>query len=219
MSVVTAYVVVTGCYRPSLRDCTVECSAPSDCSGDQICRDGWCTGESANACEPPSAPDSGTDDAGIADGPLPDADLTRCVLGCTNGTCDANGVCVIDCSATGSCTAADVRCPANVPCRVVCGDNACTKKVICGSATSCDVDCMGSDSCRDEIQCGTIPCDVTCSGATSCHKKTKCSMSCSCDVRCTGAGSCAEIAECPLDGGCLLGRGCSSQVAGCETCP
>ncbi|MBA3453993.1 MAG: hypothetical protein H0T42_12935 [Deltaproteobacteria bacterium] len=213
-----AFAVATACYHPTLRDCAVECSAPTDCSGDQICRDGWCTGEGTDACQVPStSADSGAGDAAV-DGPLPDSDPGLCPLGCTNGTCDANGVCVIDCSATGSCAEADVRCPPNVPCRVICGDGACAKKIICGLATSCDVDCVGTGSCRDEIQCGTIPCDVTCSGASSCAKRVKCGMSCSCDVRCTGINACAEIAECPMGTSCALGRGCSSVVPGCETC-
>lgn len=217
-SVVIAYVVATGCYRPALRDCTVECSEPTDCSGDQICRDGWCTGTAADVCDvPASGPDSGTPIDAASDGAPPDSAL--CALGCTNGTCDPAGVCVIDCSVTGSCATSDVKCPPNVPCRVVCGDGACLKKIICGLATSCEVQCAGANSCGDEIQCNNVPCEITCSGASSCDRRVKCGMSCSCDVQCTGTGSCGEVSECPMAAACALGRGCSSLISGCETCP
>lgn len=45
--------VSTGCYAPDLRDCTVTCSRPDECAGDQVCNSaGLCAAEGA-AC--PSA--------------------------------------------------------------------------------------------------------------------------------------------------------------------
>lgn len=35
-------VLATGCYAPELRDCTVTCSAATDCIGEQTCANGWC---------------------------------------------------------------------------------------------------------------------------------------------------------------------------------
>ncbi|MBA3502412.1 MAG: hypothetical protein H0T65_18755, partial [Deltaproteobacteria bacterium] len=190
MKFVLVLACLVGCYSPSVRDCTVSCANPNDCAGDQVCTtDGWCAAPET-ACMG-VAPDSSmaTSDGSIDARPL-------CELGCPNGTC-VGGVCVIDCSATGSCTQ-DFTCPQNIPCRVVCGDQACTNKVACGLASSCEVQCNGINACADEIVCGVAPCDVTCAGAASCKKRVKCKEACSCDVACTGTGSCAETPECPL---------------------
>ena len=205
-------VCLVGCYSPSVRDCTVSCANPGDCAGGQVCTsDGWCAAAAETSCMG-VAPDS---TMATSDGAMADA-RPLCELGCPNGTC-VGGVCVIDCSAAGSCIA-DITCPPNIPCRVVCGDNACTKKVFCALAATCEVQCNGINACADEIVCGKDPCDVTCAGAGSCKRRVKCKESCACDVLCDGVGSCVETPECPLADACRLGRGCSSELAGCDRC-
>jgi len=213
---VIAHLIAVGCYQPEVRDCTVQCSAPTDCTGGQECRnDGWCAMPGAKKCpEGGAAPDSGNEVTTDAAPPADAVDL--CPMGCTNGTCD-NGVCVIDCSAPSSCQTSDILCPANLPCRVNCGESSCAKKIICGLATSCDINCIGQDACADEIQCNANRCDVDCTGIGSCKKRTKCMNACACDVTCTGAGSCPEPSECP-GMTCKLGNGCSSLLTGCDDC-
>jgi hypothetical protein len=159
--------------------------------------------------------DASTDGTEPIDATLGGGDAALCELGCPNGTC-MGGVCVIDCSAPDSCPM-DIHCPPNVPCRVMCGDSSCDKKIECQMATSCEVQCTGTDACADEIHCGMDkPCDITCSGLRSCKKRPKCKEACSCDVLCTGIGSCAEAAECPM--GCRLGNGCTAAIGGCDRC-
>ena len=205
---------VAACYDPTVRDCTVQCSSTTDCTGGQHCSNGWCAMPAHGSCDDPLVPNGGLPDGK----PANSSDASLCELGCTNGRCDAAGVCVIDCSASSSCVSSDVLCPPNIPCRVVCGDYACAHHIICGYATSCEVQCTGASSCGDEIRCSSGPCDVTCSGTSSCRRRIKCSLSCSCDASCTGSGSCPEISECPMTTKCQLGRGCSSLIAGCDTC-
>jgi hypothetical protein len=214
----TYLVATSGCYNPELRDCTVQCSAPTDCTGGQVCRaDGFCAMPDAKQCTK-----EGENDANLAvdaaPTPTPDAPVSnaQCLQACTNGTC-VEGVCVIDCSATSACNTTDVWCPAGVPCRVVCGASACTHKVQCGLSTSCAVQCNGDLSCQDEIICNTNRCDVDCIGAGSCKRRTKCSTSCACDVTCTGTNTCLEVAECPAST-CRLGNGCTSTLTGCDSC-
>ena len=211
---------LAGCYHPNTIDCTVECSAATECTGGQQCHNGWCVSPNVEC-------DSGGNpvmiDAAV-DGAItqtPDADTTAqqlCAQGCSKGTCDAAGVCVIDCSGHEKCTNTDVQCPANLPCRVLCGAGSCTHKVICTMSSSCDVQCTGDMSCQDEIQCPkNAECDVMCSGTSSCKRRTKCADSCACDVSCTGPLSCMEASECPAMS-CRVGNGCSSIPTGCETC-
>jgi hypothetical protein len=221
IGVVVAHIVLAaGCYDPSLRDCTITCSGSGHCTGDQQCVDGFCAGPNVARCLEQG--EAVTVDAAMvttdADPPVDaeNAMQTLCLQGCTKGTC-IDGVCTIDCSQTGSC-GSDVACPLNLPCHVICGDGACHGKILCSGALSCQVDCTGAFSCDDEIQCpGGRDCDVVCSGASSCKHRTKCSNSCSCDVSCTGTGSCAEASECPATS-CRIGNGCTSQLAGCDTC-
>ena len=187
----------------------MSCAAETDCAHGQSCKGGWCTGSAS--CEGrPTAPDGNA--------ATTDASTQRlCEMGCTTGSC-VDGVCVLDCSAPDSCRS-DIYCRPNLPCKVVCGDRACEKKVICDDATSCEVVCSGTDACADEILCSADrPCTVSCSGAGSCDKRIKCKESCACDVSCTGLGSCGETPECPQATGCQLGLGCSSQLAGCDRC-
>jgi hypothetical protein len=211
-----------GCYDPSVRDCAVSCKSAAECAGGQTCSgDGFCVSpEYRGRCGHAAEPDASEEN--LEDGPVDSAENTaavvQCQQGCTGGTCDAQGVCVIDCSATGACSATDVICPASLPCRVVCGENACAHHVQCGTSTSCDVQCVGAASCGDVIQCPVGRCDVTCSGAMSCHKNVKCGTSCACDVGCTGSGACGAVSVCPQMTSCLLGRGCTSALNGCDTC-
>jgi hypothetical protein len=204
---------VVACYHPDTVDCTLQCSAPTDCAGGQSCANGWCanTGVSCTHEGQPVTID------GAVNNNTPDASNANalCQQGCTKGTCQA-GVCVIDCSEEGSCQM-DVACPANLPCRVICGDNSCTKKVNCTMATSCDVRCSGQNACGDEVQCSPGECDVACTGAGSCKRRTKCGGSCACDVTCSGPMSCMEVSECP-SATCRVGNGCSSIPTGCDTC-
>lgn len=218
-SVVLAHLVAAGCYRPTLRDCTVQCAAETDCAGDQHCAGGWCVGAGIDTCDGSGIVPDGSmlagSDGGAAGDAAPDArDL--CQQGCPNGTC-IGGVCTIDCSAPGTCLN-DIFCPANLPCHVICGDSSCAHKVYCETALDCTVDCIGNLSCQDDILCGTHKCTVTCSGAESCDRRTKCSNTCACDITCTGASSCDEPAECPA-AACRVGNACSSQPIGCDTCP
>lgn len=223
VGVVLAHLVaVVGCYDPAVRDCTVACSSPGECTGGQVCRDGWCTMPGAASCVAKDDGEGADNDGNTvvqdaAVGTRTDAASTPnlCQLGCTNGTC-VDGVCVIDCAPLDACPD-DVTCPPNVPCRVICGEHACKKKVICGMATSCEVQCGGTQACADEVQCGVNRCTVSCSGVGSCARRTKCKDACACDVRCTGPMACPEPAECRA-GTCKLGNGCSSLLTGCDRC-
>ena len=48
------------CYSPEVRDCTVTCASPEDCTGGQLCdRDGFCAmPEAANRCRHVARPDA-----------------------------------------------------------------------------------------------------------------------------------------------------------------
>ena len=213
VGMVASYLV--GCYHPELRDCTVQCNGSADCTGGQICRDdGWCAMPGLDKCPEHQDPGDTVDSAVATTNDAP-SQPDLCALGCSMGSC-VDGVCVIDCSAAGACQN-EVHCPANLPCRVVCGDNACAKPIKCDMALSCEVRCVGDHACGDEIQCNGRRCDVECSGPSSCEKRTRCAGSCACDVRCTGVGSCIEPSECPAST-CKLGNGCTSLVAGCDDC-
>jgi hypothetical protein len=214
-----------GCYDPSVRDCMVTCQSAKQCAGGQTCSEGFCVSpEYRGRCErvdPPDAKEDIPSDASVPnDGPHGDsAAVALCEQGCNNGACDAQGVCVIDCSASGACGDRDVVCPTNLPCRVICGDHACAHHVQCSLTTSCEVQCTGQYACGDEIDCPTGRCSVTCSGDFSCHNVVKCGMSCACDVTCSGSSSCGKPSVCPQMLACVLGRGCSSALPGCDTCP
>jgi len=61
------------CYQPTLRDCAVSCTSPSDCAGDQVCSaNGWCAAQGVVcSLEPDAAGVDGADtDAGGVDGDL-----------------------------------------------------------------------------------------------------------------------------------------------------
>ncbi len=201
-------VVLVGCYEPTLRECTVQCHDDADCGGGQVCgADLWCAMPGAADCEQRVEPDA------PQVMPQPDASNEACLAVCPNDNCVA-GVCVLDCSATGSCPE-DVKCPPGVPCRVLCGDQACGHHVDCTMATACEVQCTGADSCHDEVRCGGGACTVRCDGANSC-KRVKCAESCACDATCTGTNACTETSECPSTA-CKAGEGCTADGA-CNTC-
>jgi len=211
--------LVAGCYQPALRDCTITCTGDGQCASGQVCVDGFCAGTNVVRCTEEGQPVIVDAAAVTSDAEEPPADADPNVLcnqGCTKGTC-IDGVCTIDCSQAGACQT-DVVCPLNLPCHVICGDGACHGKVNCTGAESCRVDCTGELACDDDIQCPSgRDCDVVCSGTGSCKHRTKCSNSCSCDVTCSGTGSCPEASECP-EMSCRIGNGCTSQLAGCNTC-
>lgn len=212
-----------GCYDPSVRDCAVTCQSAKECAGGQVCsNDGYCVGASYRGrCArqaPIDATPMMTDAADAPAAPDGSGSSTLCQQRCTNGTCDAQGVCMIDCSASGACASSDVMCPMGIPCKVVCGDHACTHKIQCQMATSCDVQCIGPSSCGDVITCGMGACDVKCLGDGSCHRHTECGMACSCDVTCSGDNSCGEVSKCPAGTACVLGHGCTSQLPTCDSC-
>jgi hypothetical protein len=46
LRIAATVVAVGGCYAPDVIDCTVTCSAPTDCAGDQVCTaDGFCAAD------------------------------------------------------------------------------------------------------------------------------------------------------------------------------
>lgn len=59
---------LVACYEPTLRDCTVSCSAATDCAPEQRCHRGWCAAPSATC----TGDDGGDDDvdAGVDDPPI-----------------------------------------------------------------------------------------------------------------------------------------------------
>jgi hypothetical protein len=86
-----ASALVTACYSPSLRDCTVSCGGPADCAPGQVCGDdGMCASpEVAGRCAMES-PDAGMQmemppppppprDAAVADAPAPPTDAASLV--------------------------------------------------------------------------------------------------------------------------------------------
>ena len=57
-----AVACAAGCYDPTLRDCTVACSAIGDCASGQSCQSGWCV---ATASETTCAPGTDRVDSGV----------------------------------------------------------------------------------------------------------------------------------------------------------
>jgi hypothetical protein len=59
---------LVACYEPRLRDCTLSCSAASDCAGDHACNGGWCVAPGAS-CDGSDGGGSVTADARAIDAP------------------------------------------------------------------------------------------------------------------------------------------------------
>ncbi len=56
--------ILSGCYSPELRDCTVTCSGANDCASGQICgSDGFCAGAGVAGTCGPGGVDAGIDAA------------------------------------------------------------------------------------------------------------------------------------------------------------
>lgn len=52
--------ILSGCYSPELRDCTVSCSGSDDCAGEQTCAKGFCAAKGVS-CTGAMVNDAGTD--------------------------------------------------------------------------------------------------------------------------------------------------------------
>jgi hypothetical protein len=118
-AVVAALVGLAGCYAPPLRDCTVSCTAPGDCVGDQLCgSDGLCAApDIAGRCAmgpptPDASPprDAGTTprDAPRGDAAMPDAPaliaLRVQITGKGSVVVDGHGICSSQGPQHGDCT-------------------------------------------------------------------------------------------------------------------
>ena len=55
--VAAALLLVTGCYSPDLRDCTVSCASSADCAGAQVCSSDHFCAASGMTCGHVSKPD------------------------------------------------------------------------------------------------------------------------------------------------------------------
>jgi hypothetical protein len=208
--VLAAAALASGCSFDR-RSHQFACDMPTDCDDEHICDQGWCVpiggddDAAPQADADPNAPDAGTADAFV------------CPPGCTS--CDIEGVCNITCATAGSCSAAPVVCPANVPCKVECnGDSSCAMGIDCSAAESCRIECTNSNSCGGPITCALDGyCRVECEGLNSCTGGIDCDQSCACDTFCTGSGSCTIEPLCPGPSQCTGGP-CSSLQGQCNSC-
>ena len=115
-----AALVLAGCYSPAVRDCTVSCDGPGDCTSGQVCgQDGMCAApEVAGRCAM-LAPDAGTDaqpprDAGTprdaAPGPdagpdaMPMVRLTVQIMGRGSVVLDGSTTCSSEAPQKGMCS-------------------------------------------------------------------------------------------------------------------
>jgi hypothetical protein len=94
-----AVACAAGCYDPTLRDCTVQCSGVGDCASGQRCETGWCV---ATASEATCGPGRRGVDSGVAsvDSGTGSDDLVPLqvqVMGPGQVTLDAAATCVNDC--------------------------------------------------------------------------------------------------------------------------
>jgi hypothetical protein len=122
------------------------CGSSADCAGMELCFDQKCE----MCAHEPAAEDCATACAG-------------------KGTCDAAGVCVIDCTLAPC--GPTVLCPPGVPCTVFCGGAlACLDKAIyCPtSGHACRVECpcsggMVKQCCQGaQVHCGESRCSIVC---------------------------------------------------------
>jgi hypothetical protein len=89
---------------------------------------------------------------------------------CTD--CDAEGVCLFDCTGPDACIDDIYFCPEGRPCLVECsGPSACRNvQIACPPDHECNVECTGADACFGVvIVCDSGPCTLTCNtNARSC---------------------------------------------------
>lgn len=143
---------------------------------------------------PPTTPDASTPPTmPDASPPPPPPPPSGCAADCA-GTCQA-GVCVIDCTTSGSCA----------------------NGVTCPQTGACYVRCSGNKSCEGRVRCGSGPCEVECSGNMSCEHGVRCEDACACDVTCSGNMACDGEVRCPSDA-CETANGCTSAPGVCRGC-
>ena len=191
------------------------CTLQSDCTGGRTCQDGFCAFPPGTVPDGPVAGDGSV----VHDGkpnPNPDGNPTTCPTQCTS--CDLGAhTCKIECNNSGNCTNV-VVCPPGFDCTINCGtSNSCRNGVTCPTdGSACNVVCSGVSTCRD-VQCGPGKCDVQCTGSNSC-RAIACDSSCACDVMCAPGALCDAVSCAGLQCSNPTG-GCSSALAGCNTCP
>jgi hypothetical protein len=140
----------------------------------------------------------------------PPPEPSSCPSQCS--TC-ANGICAINCIATGDCSNATINCPANMPCQLNCGaPSSCnTSYLYCPSQYSCGVSCSGKKSCIElNVSCSVDgPCALTCANDTQVCSGSQ--LNCgknACKASCAGSkgnyptvnqcsGSCQTNCACP----------------------
>ena len=216
MKIVVAWLFLIAIALVAAGSCSIkhqseqyECESTADCAelGDnRVCSEGLCV-----------VPGGGMKDAAI-DAKSTDARIdasVACPSTCTSCNQDKKE-CVVDCSQNPTLCQNALSCPLGWSCIFKCNtSSSCRQGVSCQASTGCQVECTANFACRN-IQCGPGPCDVTCSGSNSCSG-VSCNASCACDVECGTQASCFNvICNKPM---CDTGLGCSSQPAGCETCP
>lgn len=184
---------------------------------------GTSDGEPSDAGRAPDAEpvEGGSSDA---DASLPDPESCPALCG-DAGTCNALGMCEIDCSASDACNAGVVTCPPGAACQVNCsGKGACKEGVDCTGALACEINCTGDDSCKaGQLRCAGLGCKVSCSGKRSCAQGIRCTAA-KCELKCLGTESClAGAVECDASSTCAVRCGGSdgsgeSACRGSVTC-
>lgn len=196
-----------------------ECESNADCVelGDgRVCSGGLCVVPGGNMPK----------DAAVGDG-RPDTPVDAPPFVCPPQCTSCNGEkkeCIVDCANDPDpmTCAQTIKCPPGFACNIKCNvASACRMGVDCTQGTACKVDCTSFGTCRN-VQCGPGACDVTCSGSQSCGGATtngvSCNNSCACDVTCQQGSNCFNI-TCTAPQCDIAFDGCSSEPAGCDTCP
>ena len=220
MKVVVAWLCMIALALVAAGSCSIkhsseqfECDTNADCvdlGDNRVCSEGLCVIPGGNMKD--ASMGDTLRDAFILDAPL------VCPPQCTSCNLEKKE-CTVDCQndPDPATCANQIKCPPGFSCVVKCNTaNSCRMGVDCISGTSCKIECTGFGSCRT-LACGPGPCDVTCAGNQSCGNVT-CNQSCACDVKCATGAYCFNT-TCSLPPQCDVGVGCSSQPAGCDTCP